>query len=98
MPKPNEARLLDRLHEIMLICLAEALNSVYKLLVLLALDTDGDGEAAHGERRGNGMVFCDSLEVWDIEPTGRFLQNVGKVLGHKPVQALQGAEAQDPVV
>jgi hypothetical protein len=91
--KPNEARLLDRLHKIMLIGLTEALYLVYKLLILLALDADGDGEATHSEGRLHGVVLCNGLEVGDIETAGRFLEYIGEVLCHEPVQTLQGAKA-----
>lgn len=69
----------------MLIRLTQNLNLIDKLFVFLALNSDDDGETTHGEGCGQTVIFCDCLKVRYIEATGRFLENIGKVLCHETI-------------
>lgn len=80
-----------------LIRLTQSLYLVNELFILLALHAYGDREPTDDQRRSKVVVLCDRLQVWDIQGASWFLKDIGEVLGHKPIQAFQGAETEDPV-
>lgn len=90
--------LLDNAHESMLLRLGQLLYPFNDILVVLALYGDGDGEAAHDEGSVDIVVLGDGLQVGDLESTSRLVQDLGEVLCHEPVQLLDRAEAQNPIV
>ena len=82
----------------MLLGLRELLYSLDDLLVVLALHSDGNGEAAHDEGSIDIVILGDCLEVRYLQSTGGLVENLGEVLCHEPVHSLQGAEPKNPVV
>jgi len=72
--------LLDSLHKVMLIRVAQALNLVDDMFVVLALDGNRNREPAHDQRVLHAMVFRHSLQVWDFERGGVLVEDIGKIL------------------
>lgn len=81
----------------MLMRLAQLLNSVNNLLVLLALHRNSDGHPAHDECGADMVVLCDRLQVRDLKPARWLLEHLRKVLGEEAVETLERAEAEHPV-
>jgi len=69
----------------MLIRLAQTLNLVNELSVLLALDTDDNGHPAKRQEGGMIMVFGDGLQIGHVDVRCWLLEDVGEVLGHETV-------------
>lgn len=82
----------------MLLRLAQLLNPLDDILILLALHGNRDGQTTEYERGSLVVVLRHGLQVRHIEGAGRLVQHVRKVLRDEPVQPLEGAESQDPVV
>ena len=97
-PPKRHTHLLDDPHERMLLRLCKPLYPFNDLLVVLALYGDSDSEAAHNEGSVDIVVLRDGLQVGHLQCARRLVQYLGEVLCHEPVQPLQRAEPQDPVV
>ena len=44
------------------------------------------------------MVFRHGLQIWHLKAAGWALEDIRKILRHEPVQTLQHAETQDPII
>lgn len=97
-PARKHTHLLDDPHERMLLRLRKLLYPLDDVLVVLALHGDSDGEATQYERRIGIVVLRDGLQVGHLQCARWLVQHLGEVLRHQPVQPLQRAEPQDPVV
>ena len=82
----------------MLLRFRQLLYALDDLLVVLALHSDGNGEAAHYEGSIDIVILGDCLEVRYLQSTGGLVEDLGEVLRHEPVQFLESTEAQHPVV
>ena len=74
------ADLLNSLHKVVLIRVAQALNLVDDVFVVLALDGNRNREPAHDQSVLHAMVFRHSLQVWDFERGGVLVEDVGEIL------------------
>jgi hypothetical protein len=82
----------------MLIHLAQPLDLVNKLFILLALDADHNSKATESKNCRETVILRYGLQVWHIETWSGLLQHIGKVLGHETVETLKGAEPENPVL
>lgn len=82
----------------MLLRLGKHLDPVDNLLVVFALDGNRNGQAAHHECGRDAVILRETLQVGHIESGGRLVEDFGEVLCHEPVQTLQRAESEDPIV
>jgi hypothetical protein len=100
VPNPHHRRthLLNSLHQKMLVFLAQLLNPVNDLFILLALHGDGDRYPAHDERGTDMVVFRDGLQVRDLEPTRWLLEDFREVLCEESVETFECAESEHPVL
>lgn len=82
----------------MLVLLTQLLNPVNNLLILLALHRNRDSYPAHDESSTDMSVLCDGLQVRDLEPARRLLEDFRKVLREESVETLERAESEHPVL
>lgn len=74
------ADLLNSLHKVVLVRVAQALNLVDDVFVILALDGNRNREPAHDQRVLHAMVFRHGLQVWDFERGGVLVEDIGEIL------------------
>jgi hypothetical protein len=72
--------LLDSLHKVVLIRVAQSLNLVDDVFVILALDGNRNREPAHDQCVPHAMVFRHSLQVGNFERGCVLVEDIGEIL------------------
>ena len=72
--------LFDGLHKIMLIRIAQALNLVDYVLVVIALNGNRNRKLAHDQRVFHIIILRHGLQVWNFERGGVLVEDIGEVL------------------
>jgi len=72
--------LLDSLHKVVLARIAQALNLLDDLFVVIALDGNRNGELAHDQRVLHAMILRHGLQVWNFECGGVLVEDIGEIL------------------
>lgn len=97
-PEREAADLFNGPHENMLLRLAQPLDPLDDMLVALALDRNRNRQPTEDQRRARVVVLCDGLQVGHVERARGLVEDVCEILGDEAVEALEGAESEDPVV
>lgn len=85
--------LLDGFHQIVLICIAQTLNLVDDMFVILALDGNRNRKLAHDQRVLHGMVLCHGLQVGNFERGGVLIEDIGEILDQESIKPFESIEA-----
>lgn len=85
--------LLDGLHQIVLIRIAQALNLLDDKFVIFALNGNRNRKLAHDQRVLHGMVLRHGLQVGNFEGGGVLIEDIGEILDQEPIEPFEGIEA-----
>jgi hypothetical protein len=85
--------LLDSLHKVMLTRIAQALDPVDDILVVLALNGNRNRELAHDQRLLHTTVLRHGLQVGNFERRGVLVEDIGEVLNQQSIEPFESVEA-----
>ena len=77
----------------MLIGIAQALDLVNDMFIILALNGDRNREPAHDQRVFHTMVLRHGLQVGNFERGGVLVEDIGEILDQQPIKPFESVEA-----
>ena len=77
----------------MLARVAQALNLVDDVFIILALDGNRNREPAHDQRVFHTVIFRHRLQVWNLERGGVLVEDIGEILDQEPVKSFESVES-----